>query len=330
MFQLIQDFPEELSHALNIIQSQDVGQLPTDIRNIVISGMGGSGIGGSLVQAMFSGRFKVPVLVNKGYNLPLCAGDKTLFIACSYSGNTEETLQVFEEAGKRSCYRVAICSGGELSNKAKQEGVLCIVMPWGRPPRASLGYSITLLTGYLSKSGLLSGFDFEKEWSAVIEHIRHHKEEIKKQTFALASVIKDKLPVLYSDELLEAVSVRWKQQLNENAKMLCWHNIYPEMNHNELVGWREKNQNLALLFLMHGHEHPRVKLRMKMNEPVYHGITSEIHKIEASGHSETERIFYLIHFGDWLSYYLAEVRGYDPMEIDVLMKLKHDLSEIPT
>lgn len=240
MFQLIQDFPEELSHALNIIQSQDVGQLPTDIRNIVISGMGGSGIGGSLVQAMFSGRLKVPIMVNKGYSLPLCANDKTLFIACSYSGNTEETLHVFEEAGTRSCYRIAICSGGALAERANYIGLTVISMPSGRPPRASLGYSLTLLTGYLAKAGILTGFDFEWEWRSVINHLQSHKEEIKKQTFALAELIKDKLPVLYSDELLEAVSVRWKQQFNENSKMLCWHNTYPEMNHNELVGGERK------------------------------------------------------------------------------------------
>jgi glucose/mannose-6-phosphate isomerase len=202
-----------------------------------------------------------------------------------------------------------------------------IIIPSGRPPRASLGYSLVhLITTLIQYQMIDSGIQqILKETSAFI---KKEQKAISEACSALADKIADKLPVFYCEDKLEALAIRWKQQLNENSKMLCWHNVYPELNHNELVGWREKQEHLALLMITTGDEYIRVKHRMELNKAVFQKITPHIYQIEAQGKNLVEKIMYLIHYGDWLSYFLAEKRGYDPKEIDVLIQLKNDLSNI--
>jgi glucose/mannose-6-phosphate isomerase len=326
MHQLIADFPKEILHAIEIGNSAIHTGSKTPIREVIISGLGGSGIGGSLVSSLLSDSLSVPVIVNKGYFLPAFTGPQSLVVISSYSGNTEETLHALEMAMQRKAKIVCITSGGRVAAMAQANNLDLIIIPSGRPPRASLGYSLTQLLFVFAYHGI-AGKHAVDELKTAANFLTSHQEEIKKQCFALAELLKDQRPVLYSDDKLEPVAIRWKQQLNENAKMLCWHNVYPELNHNELVGWRNSEPKISLIFLLHGDEFERIKLRMKLNEQVFRQHTDHIHHIEAMGHNFMEKVMYLIHFGDWLSYYLAEMRGYDPMEIDVLNQLKDDLSK---
>lgn len=327
MFQLIQNFPSEITHAYEIARSSKLNAASGPIHQVVISGVGGSGIGGSIVSAILQEQLQVPVMVNRSYFLPAFTNENTLVIISSYSGNTEETLHAFEMARAKKAHVVCVCSGGKVAELAEKHNSDIILIPSGRPPRASLGYSMTQLFHILEFHKLIPAGILDTLVEAA-KFVSLHQEEIKKQSFAMAELLKDLLPVIYSDDHLEAIAIRWKQQMNENAKMLCWHNVYPELNHNELVGWRGSREKLAVVMLTHGNEFERIRLRMKLNEKVFMASTGHVYHIEACGHIFIEKAMYLLHYGDWLSYYLAEMRGFDPMEIDVLNDLKSALSQI--
>lgn len=327
MKQLIEDFDREIIDAIAIGGNTSFKIESGKINHIVISGLGGSGIGGSLTYSLLASKLTVPFYVNKGYFLPEFIDESSLVIICSYSGNTEESVHAFHEAAKRKARVVCITSGGQLLDKAISSGYNHLIIPAGRPPRASLGYSMIQIISILVKYNLIEA-DIFNTLRLTSEFITKSKADIQKKAQTICDQIFDKLLVIYCEETIEPLAIRWKQQLNENSKMLCWHNVYPEMNHNELVGWRDSNTNLALLMIKTGDEYYRNQLRMDLNEPIFKEVTSTIIHIVAEGSNHIEKLFYLIHLGDWLSYFLAIKRGFDPMEIDVLIKLKNDLSNI--
>ena len=327
MKQLLENFDKELVDGLAIASQTKFTNTNVKIKNIVISGLGGSGIGGSIAYSLLANKLHVPYYVNKGYFLPNCINENTLVIICSYSGNTEESIHAFKEAMHKNAIIVCITSGGELANLAINCNYNHVLIPSGRPPRASLGYSLIQLIATLVKYQVIAD-DILATIYQTSEFINANKTTIIEESLQLSQAIYDKLPVIYCEETIEPIAIRWKQQLNENSKMLCWHNVYPEMNHNELVGWREVNNQLALIIIKTGDEYYRNQARMDLNELIYKKVTNSITHIHAKGNNQIEKAFYLIHYGDWLSYHLAIKRGYDPMEIDVLIKLKNDLSNI--
>ena len=136
------------------------------------------------------------------------------------------------------------------------------------------------------------------------------------------------LVIVYAEDKYQSVALRLKQQINENAKSHCWLNVLPELNHNELVGWSKANENLAVLVIRTDDEYPRNALRTTFTEGVLSKISQSYFELTAKGHDAYEKRFYLIHFGDWLSYHLALMQGYDPFDIEVLNKLKSHLSGI--
>lgn len=327
MKQLLEDFHAELLDALLIAEKSSFTQSESPIDNITITGLGGSGIGGSIAYALLNTQIAIPFTVNKGYFLPNFIGTNSLVIVCSYSGNTEESIHAFAEAVKKKANIVCITSGGKLETLAKNHGCNYFIIPSNRPPRASLGYSLVQIIATLVKLGLVQA-DIYNEIRGASAFLQADKANIKLESEKLSAKIFDKTPVIYCEDSLEPIAIRWKQQLNENSKMLCWHNVYPELNHNELVGWRQANKDIALLFLLTGDEYYRNKHRMQLNRSIFSAVTDSIYDIEAKGDTHIQKLFYLIHFGDWLSYFLAIKRAYDPMEIDVLIKLKDDLSNI--
>jgi glucose/mannose-6-phosphate isomerase len=143
----------------------------------------------------------------------------------------------------------------------------------------------------------------------------------------ITAFFKGKIPVLYATTFHEGLAIRWRQQINENAKMLCWHHVIPEMNHNELVGWRNKNENLAVLYLLFNNEYERNMRRIEMNKEVIKQYTSHIHSVVAKGKDEIEQTFYLNAIGDWVSYYLSIENGVEAAEINVINHLKNQLSK---
>ncbi|MDB5281293.1 MAG: manA [Bacteroidota bacterium] len=328
MFQLIKDFPQQLLAAIEIGEKIDLqARFEGPIKNILVSGLGGSGIGGDLLSELLRNDLNIPVIVNKGYHLPAFVDASTLLILCSYSGNTEETVTCAKQAIKKGLTPVCITSGGKLEELATRHELDIINIPPGFPPRACLGYSVTQLFFILKHFGLVD-VEFVSTLIRVASFLELEQEKIMADAEFLAGKIMRKVVIVYSEDKYESTAIRLKQQINENGKMHCWHNVVPELNHNELVGWRDKHPELAVLIFRTSDEYERNSHRIEFTKEVVEEKLENVFEIEAKGSDSFEKHFYLIHFGDWLSYHLALLQGYDPTEIIVLNKLKAHMSSI--
>ncbi|MBK7410480.1 MAG: bifunctional phosphoglucose/phosphomannose isomerase [Saprospirales bacterium] len=327
MHQLILDFPDQLREALSIGKAASIRPLDRDIRQIVVAGMGGSGIGADFVAAFIRDKCKAPLLVVKDYVLPAYVGENTLLIASSYSGNTEETLAACRQGMERGARIVAITSGGTLSELARENGWDQVLLPAGQPaPRACLGYSMVAQLSVLQHLGLI-GPTLLEEISAAAPFLESLHEEFHEKAKQIAGFLLGKIPVLYTTGALEPVAVRFRQQLAENSKMLSWHHVLPEMNHNELVGWRRDQPGLAAIFFRHSGESPENKLRLDITREVVSEFAASRLEIFAKGETFTAQTLYLVHLVDWISLYLAELQGLDAMEIRIIGFLKEEMAK---
>jgi len=328
MYELIKEFPEQLRKALEIGEKAVLKSgSGTPIKNIVVCGLGGSGFGGNILSELLMSDLKVPVITVKSYFLPAFVDTSTLLILSSYSGNTEETVSCAYQAVEKGLKPICVTSGGKLAEFAVKNNLDLITIPSGFPPRACLGYSSTQLFFILNHYGLIdSSFKSLIEASATL--LEKEQKEIMEDAEFLAEKLLRKVIVLYAEDKYESTALRLKQQINENSKLHCWYNVIPEMNHNELVGWREPNDALAVLILRANDEYHRNSARILFKKDVIVELSKDVYEIDAKGSNTFEKHFYLIHIGDWLSYYLAVKQGYDPSEIDVLIKLKGHMSSI--
>lgn len=328
MFELIKEFPAQLLAAINIGQNTSLKtKFTLPLKNVVVSGLGGSGIGGNILSELLHRELTIPVIVNKSYFLPAFVDSSTLLILSSYSGNTEETISCAQQAIEKGLHPVIVTSGGKLEEIAVKHGLDLIKIPAGFPPRACLGYSATQLFFILRHYGLISDA-FIAAFTRCASLLVAEQKTIMAEAELLAAKLLKKVIIVYTEDKYESTALRLKQQINENSKLHCWHNVIPEMNHNELVGWREPNEALAVLILRSCDEYHRNTSRILFEKEVIEKISDNVYEIDAKGGDTFERHFFLIHFGDWLSYYLAKQQGYDPSEIDVLLKLKSHMSSI--
>lgn len=328
MYELIKEFPEQIRQAIAIGEKATfTTTFNAAIKNILVSGLGGSGIGGNLLAELLRDDLKLPVIVNKGYFLPAFADESTLVILCSYSGNTEETVSCAIECIAKGLRPVCITSGGKLAEIAAEQKFDIITIPSGFPPRSCLGYSLVQLFFVLEHFKLIDG-SFKDKFSATALFLEAEQKSIMEGAELITPRLQQKSIIIYSEDKYESVALRIKQQINENGKLHCWYTPIPEMNHNELVGWREGNNSLAVLILRAQDEYNRNAARLAFSREVILTCTDNVHEIFAKGNTAFDKHFYLIHFGDWISYYLAVKQGYDPSEIEVLIKLKSHMSEL--
>lgn len=326
MKKLVLDFPIQLQEALIIGKNHKFVAQSAAFTNVVVTGLGGSGIGGSIVQNYVFDKLKIPFIVNKDYFLPSFVDKNSLVIVCSYSGNTEETLAALHQAKKVKATVICITSGGKVAEFAGSKHLDCILVPAGMPPRACLGYSLVQILFVLAHFGLI-GSSFEKEIKAAIKQLNASEADVQKKANALAKKIHGKLPIIYSAASMEGIAVRFRQQLNENSKMLCWHGAIPEMNHNELVGWRDDAKDKVVILLRNEDDYERVQTRMEINKKVFKKYTPNIIEIYSEGKSYWEKAFYLIHLTDWISVILADLRELDATEVKVIDFLKGSLAK---
>jgi len=327
MDSLIREFPEQLREAIEIGEAAKIKKHKKDIHHVLVCGLGGSGIGGTFVKELIEKESNIPVLVNKGYNLPGYVGENTLAIFSSYSGNTEETLIAFEKALTTKAKIVCISSGGKLVEIAKERGLDYIQLPSGKPsPRACMGYSIVQQLYILNKLNIISD-DLINTIPTAADLLADEQGDIMVQALEMANHLNGKIPIIYTTEGMEAPAVRLRQQINENSKMLCWHHVIPEMNHNELVGWCEKNEQLVILYLRNKSDLERNQIRIGINQDIIKKYAA-VHEVFSKGNSKFEQMMYHVHFGDWLSWYLSELReGVDAVEIEVINYLKGELAK---
>ena len=328
MNELIDGFTEQLERAIEIGENAKLTKSSLAIHNVLITGLGGSGIGGTIVAELLRDQLKVPVIVNKNYFIPSFVDENTLVIVSSYSGNTEETLSALKSAFSKEAKIVCITSGGEVMSFSQSNGLDFITVDGGMPPRACFGYSFVQLYYILSGLGLINN-DFKKDLKKAIHLLENYSEDIQTIAKDVASKVHDKMPIIYCDAAIEGVAIRFRQQINENAKMLCWHHVIPEMNHNELVGWRGNYSNHAVIMLRNEEDYDRNQRRMDFTKSVAKYCGADIIEIMSKGESEIARTLYLIHLTDWVSFYLSEYRNADPIEIEVISKLKNELGKTP-
>lgn len=325
MKELVDNFTTQLKKALEIADKAIVSA-PGNIENVVITGLGGSGIGGTIIYELISDSCKVPVTINKDYFLPAFVNHNTLVVISSYSGNTEETVSAMNEAIKRKAQIACVTSGGKILEMAKQHQFDFIEIPGGMPPRSCIGYSLVqlfkiLIGKHLAPASLLL------EVKASIELLDAEKIHITKEASDIAKKLLHKITVIYSLGSCEGVSVRFRQQLNENSKVLCWHHVFPEMNHNELVGWTTRDEKIAVITFHTSFDYKRNKMRYDICKPIFEKYSSSVTDIFAKGISKTEQFFYLINIGDWISCYIADLKNIDPVEVNVIDYLKKELSK---
>ncbi len=326
MDKLIAGFPAQLQEAMEIGEQASLTAPDKEIRNILVTGLGGSGIGGNMTSEFLAEELKVPFLVNKDYFMPNYVDEHTLVIASSYSGNTEETLQAFGEALKKGAKIVCVSSGGKMIEIAKEHGLDYILVPGGNPPRASLGYSVVQQLYILNKLGLVSDA-FKSDLKDAIARLKNSLKPLQLEARDVAEQLNNKVPIIYTTTPIASIGVRFKQQINENSKMLCWEHTIPEMNHNELVGWRNKLAPWAVVILRNATDFDRNKQRIEINKGLFSQYTDTIIEIDSEGDSHIERAFYHIHLTDWISYYLSELQQVDAVEVKVIDHLKGALAD---
>jgi glucose/mannose-6-phosphate isomerase len=326
MKKLIEQFPGQLAEALAIAKSSKFNFSKKSFQQVLVSGLGGSGIGASIVQEYVFDKLSIPIVVNKDYSIPKSVNANTLFIACSYSGNTEETLMAVNAARKCKATIVCITSGGELASFAKKNKYDLVLIPSGMPPRACLGYSLIQLLNVLKKTGLLKS-SFETEVKASIAMINKETNKMQVAAQKIAASLHGKHIALYGIAGSEALMVRFRQQLNENSKTLAWHNVIPEMTHNEIVGWKEQHQDTCVVFCSHKGDYERSLKRMAILKKVVKSYTKSTVDIEMKGKTHWDRVFYFIHLTDWVSVYLADLYKHDAVEVKVIDQLKGAMSK---
>lgn len=326
MDQLIADFSEHLREALaiSITFSTDINKT---FDNVVITGLGGSGIGGKIVSNIVASEVNIPVVCNNDYTLPNFVGKNTLLIAASYSGGTEETLEALEEGISRGCTCAVVSSGGRVIEIAKEKGFPHIVIPGGLPPRAAFGYSFVQLFTLLHAFGV-STIDRTEAIDTAIDLLDTEEANIKSLAKEVAAKLYNKQVVIYSSFAFEGVSTRFRQQLNENSKILTWHHCIPEMNHNELVGWAGGDKDHAVINFMNPNDHFKTKERFRISKEIISKYTSNITDLLPLGDSLLDYSLYFIHLGDWISYELSVLNEVDPVEVNVITHLKTELGKL--
>jgi glucose/mannose-6-phosphate isomerase len=327
-------FPSHWREAMEFTRDVDWAVDKSKIRNICFSGMGGSAIGADLITAYTLNECSIPVYVNRNYDIPGWVNENTLFVACSFSGNTEETLSALALAHDKGAQIVAVTSGGKLLVEASRQGYGYVKIPGGMPPRAALAYSFVPLYRLFEYMGYISeGAKVLDETAELLEEQAAYFSDVEdNQALNIARDIQDTLPIVYTTSgLLEPVGLRWRCQFEENSKILSYGHTVPEMNHNEIVGWEQTAHltgRLSVILLEDREAHEKVKQRLKIVRDLISDLAVSSHLLKTTGQSRLTRMFSLVQFGDWVSYYLAVINEVDPTPIAKIDLLKSRLAEL--
>jgi glucose/mannose-6-phosphate isomerase len=310
---------------------------------LVISGLGGSSIGGRLIKDLIGRACRIPIALERGYALDAAYGPGTTVVCASYSGNTEEVLGVFDDARSKGAGLAVVTSGGKLAERAATAGVPVCAVPGGLPPRAAIGYLYTALLRFVSNAGVHPVSDAEvaaavEKGAKLARRYGLDGDLAENTALQLAKRLYGKVPLVYSgDGLLAGTAYRWKCQINENSKTMAFCNVFPELGHNEVMGWdcpERLREELFLVMLRDIDEHPRVAKRMdatyEMLEPLAGGA-AVITSVGTAGRAGSlSRLLSVLLLGDFMSVYLAVEYGKDPTPIEKIEQIKKMLgSEVP-
>jgi glucose/mannose-6-phosphate isomerase len=339
VLETLRSMPEQLAKAHETAgEALAAGSLPSahDFDNVVVMGMGGSGIVGDVVQAVGTATLPVPLVVLKHYRTPSFVGPRTLAFAVSYSGGTEETLGMAQGALDAGATLVVITCGGALGELAKKAGALHIPCTTDTTmPRLALCAMVAPVFVVLFRMGMLP--EAHAGMVKAQQQLAHRRDRCKPEVDApanpareLARKIGGTIPIIHGAGGLGAVAaMRWKQSVNENAKAPAFWNFYPELDHNEICGWGQHGditrQVFSLITLRHGLEHPQLEARMRITEAMTEEVFVQRIDVDAEGEGRIAQLLDLIYLGDWMSAYLALDHDVDPGPIDAIAQLKAQL-----
>ncbi len=313
---LILKFPQQCREAMPLSKGMI---LPKTINKIVVCGMGGSAIAGDVLQA-YMRNAALPVMVVRDYQLPSWIDEETLVIGLSYSGNTEETLTCIDQALAQHCIVLGVTSGGKLKEKLDR----VILIPLGLPPRSALGYLFFPVLGILSHSKLINVSN--DELNEMLELIKN-AGPIEESAQATLRKMGDRIPIIYTSPALAPIGYRIKTQINENAKQPAFCHVIPEMNHNELVGFRHmRKEHFVIVLIRDLKDNPRIQKRMDLNKE-YMSRMADVVEYHVKGSGLLARMFSTMYWGDFLSYHMAIKNREDPTPVDVITELKQNLKE---
>ena len=336
MYQSIYDFPDHIAQALDIGRTINFHNTYDNIQNIVIAGMGGSAIGGDVVKLLTKNELKVPFVISRNYKLPNWVNENTLVICSSYSGDTEETLDSFDDSLNKGAKIIGISTGGTLTKLLIGNKLDVVTIPSGLQPRAALALSFVPMLCLLNKLGFISSNSIKdlKSTVSLLNDFRdkYYNQNEQNPTYAIAQRIYKTIPIIYGEnEYTGIIALRWKGQLSENSKMLAFCNDLPEMNHNEIVGWENNNtlmDNISVIWLKDKDDHPRIISRQTATKDIIGKIAANHEVVSLQGDTQVERLLHLVHFGDWLSYWCAILHKTDPTPVKKIDHLKRILSKI--
>ncbi len=331
----IRAFPDHLATGWDRGEAaESFGLDAARLDGVVVCGMGGSAIGGDLVRGWVEASSPLPFMVNRGYALPGWVGAETLVIVSTYSGGTEETLSAFADARARGARCLVVTSGGQALQQAEADGLDHVVIPGGLQPRAALGYSLGVVLRIARALGLAElpdsvvadALDAARDRAAA-----HDQDADGNPARDLSADWVGALPVVYTGTgLLEAVGMRWRTQIHENAKHPAVGNVLPELDHNEIMGFEAAPDALAqamqVVALRDADDHPQVAKRFEATSELLHSAVGGWTEIAVADSSRLDRMLSLVQLGDAASFWLAMRKGVDPTPVETIQQLKKTLA----
>jgi len=330
-------YPEHIKKALEIAETAEMERF-LKIDNVVVTGMGASAISGDIVRCLFRDKLEVPIVVNRDYDLPKWAKKDTLTIFVSYSGNTQETLSSFKVANQKKCKILCISSGGKLQEMCELRGVTHIKIPSGFQPRAATMFILFPLIVFLKRLDLMKNDikpDIEETIAVAQDFVKNNNKSVSKESNVskqLAEKIYGTTPQIYGWGAYVPIATRWRQQFNENSKLIARADVVSECNHNDIVGWSadpEVSKKFScILFRDRADESHYMSTRLGFMKTLFDDTAANVVEIHAKGKSRLAKMMYMMFLGDFASCYLAVLRKIDPSPVDVIMELKKRLDEL--
>ena len=324
MRQAILQMPEHSEQGYKLAEALDLGRANGKYDSVVIAGMGGSAIAGLLLKGFLADQ---PLMMDvvQDYSLPLWVNKQTLVIACSYSGNTEETLSVYKEARRKGCEVIAVTTGGKLEEYANVSKLIVVNIPTGFQPRAALAYQFFALLRILEKLRLVESK--AKDVLRLKDDLKAQLQGLERNAILLSEKLLHKTPLIYAGKRFEAISYRWKCQFNENSKIMAFNHVFSEMNHNELAGFDNLTGSYYAVLLKFDEDHRRIQKRMTLTKEIMLRKGVSATEIAIHGASLLSKIFSAIILGDLTSYYLALRLRTDPSAVAIIEDFKEKLGQ---
>ena len=325
-------FPEQMARAWEIGGEFASGLAAGDYRHVIVCGMGGSAIGGDMIRSFFGSRLRAPLVSCRDYVAPGYVGEGSLVIISSYSGNTGETLSAFDAIRGTGATVVAVTSGGQVEERCQTDGLPACKIPGGMPPRSAIGFSFLPMVQIMRAMGAADFDDaeYDEAHAAVSERCVTNAIESGDNTAAdLAQALHGKLPLIYAGPgLFEAISRRWACQFNENSKVLAHFAPFPELNHNEIVGWEvleEINKRIVVLSLEDGDDHAMTRRQTEVSLGIIEPLADKVIRFDGGPGGRLARMLSTMILGDFASVYLALLNGVDPTPVKKIDYLKSQL-----